>query len=167
MVLVKWLLLMTTINSVFFVWGNERPLLQTLVCKADRQYHGSTTVTVEYILLFLSLQYFVFSNFFFKVFKFSLNFKSLQKQPFNSENWLRESFYVYCRQVGTKLKPVNAISRCSRSLAPYLNILKWQERNVCACGSCQIPQNPMSSSSTTMVAFICSSSQKYCLCWLK
>ena len=26
------------------------PLLQTLVCKADWQYHGSTTLTVEYML---------------------------------------------------------------------------------------------------------------------
>ena len=32
-------------------------LLQTLVCKADWQYHGSTTLTVEYILLILLLQY--------------------------------------------------------------------------------------------------------------
>ena len=36
------------------------PLLQTLVCKADWQYHGSTTLTVDSILLILLLQYFVF-----------------------------------------------------------------------------------------------------------
>ena len=38
-------------------------LLQSLVCKADWQYHGITTLTVEYILLILLLQYFVSSKF--------------------------------------------------------------------------------------------------------
>ena len=33
---------------------------QTLVCKADWEYHSSTTLTVEYMLLILLLQYFVF-----------------------------------------------------------------------------------------------------------
>ena len=37
------------------------PPLQILTCKADWQYHGSTTLTVEYILLInLLLQNFVF-----------------------------------------------------------------------------------------------------------
>ena len=47
---------------LFSVHGH--PLLQTLVCKADCQYDGSTTLTVEYILLILLLQYFAFSKFF-------------------------------------------------------------------------------------------------------
>ena len=38
------------------------PLLQTLVCEAEGQYHGSTILTVEYILLILLLQYFVFNK---------------------------------------------------------------------------------------------------------
>ena len=38
------------------------PLLQTLVCKADWQYHGRTILTVEYILLILLLQYSMFKS---------------------------------------------------------------------------------------------------------
>ena len=49
-------------NLLFSVHGH--PLLQTLVCKADWQYHGSATLTVEYILLTLLIQYFGFSKFF-------------------------------------------------------------------------------------------------------
>ena len=38
------------------------PLLQTLVFKADWQYHGSATLTVECILLILLVQHFVFGT---------------------------------------------------------------------------------------------------------
>ena len=60
------------------------PLLQTLtlVCKPDWQYHG---IAVKYILLILLLQYFVLVNSF-KVFKLSLNFKSLHQNNHSAVN---------------------------------------------------------------------------------
>ena len=93
---------------LFYVHGH--PLLQTLVRKADWQYYGSAALTVEYILLILLLQYFVFSMKFFQSLQvWDRTQVSALKQSFSAVNIDCMNPFTFTN-VGSKFEAVNAPS---------------------------------------------------------
>ena len=108
------------------------PLLQTLVLKADWQYHGSTTFTVEYILFILLLQYFVFNKNFLKSSNLGQDLPSIlslciktviQKQKLIARILLRFNTTDKLA-LPLRLLMLFQVYKCSKPLVPCLNISK-------------------------------------------